>query len=180
MAIEAADAAAGELMSRFGRRAKDVRAKSGPTDLVSEADVAAEKAVRRLLAERRPGDAILGEEGGATGDGELRWVVDPLDGTINFLFGIPAFAVSVACEDGEGALAGVVLDPVRGERFTATRSGTACLDGEPIESSGRDDLARRSWPPALATTLGARPPGRGGRPDSAPRARHPPRRRGRA
>jgi myo-inositol-1(or 4)-monophosphatase len=142
VAIAAAGAAAGELMSRFGGRASGVRSKSTPTDLVSEADLAAEEAIRAVLRERRAGDAILGEEGGATdGDGELRWVVDPLDGTINFLFGIPAFAVSVACEDALGAVAGVVLDPVRDEAFTATRSGPAELAGAEITASGRDDLA---------------------------------------
>lgn len=141
VALEAADAAAAELSARFGDGGQGVRSKSGPTDLVSDADVAAEEAIRAVLARRRPGDRILGEEGGATGEGELRWVVDPLDGTINFLFGIPAFAVSVACEDAEGAVAGVVLDPVTGERFAATRGGAALRDGEPIVYQGRDDLA---------------------------------------
>jgi myo-inositol-1(or 4)-monophosphatase len=137
----AARAAAGELLPRFGHRQEGVRAKSGPTDLVSDADFAAESAIRRVLSERRPGDAVLGEEGGASGHGQLRWVVDPLDGTINFLFGIPAFAVSVACEDSFGALAGVVLDPIREECFAATRSGPATLNGAPIHGSDRDDLA---------------------------------------
>jgi myo-inositol-1(or 4)-monophosphatase len=141
IAVAAARAGAGELMSRFGRRQSGVRSKSTPTDLVSEADVQAERAIRAVLAARRPDDSILGEEGGATGNGRLRWVVDPLDGTINFLFGIPAFAVSVACEDGDGALAGAVLDPVRGECFTATRSGPPSLDGEPIAASDRTELA---------------------------------------
>ncbi|HEY6396694.1 MAG TPA: inositol monophosphatase family protein, partial [Solirubrobacteraceae bacterium] len=132
VAIEAADAAALELTGRFGLRQEGVQTKSGPTDLVSNADLAAEAAIRRVLAERRPGDAILGEEGGASGEGELRWLVDPLDGTVNFLFGIPAFAISVACEGAEGTLAGVVLDPLRGERFAATRSGPATLGAEQI------------------------------------------------
>jgi myo-inositol-1(or 4)-monophosphatase len=117
-----------------------VRTKSGPTDLVSDADVAAEQAIRAVLARRRPGDAILGEEGGATGAGDVRWVVDPLDGTINYVFGLPAFAVSVACEDAEGAIVGVVLDPVRGERFTASREGPALLNGQPIAHPGRESL----------------------------------------
>jgi myo-inositol-1(or 4)-monophosphatase len=141
IAREAAYAAAAELMSRFGRVAQDVHTKSTPTDPASEADLEAEAVVRRLLAERRPQDAILGEEEGATGEGELRWLVDPLDGTVNFLFGIPAFAVSVACEDASGALAGVVLDPIRDECFAATRSGQATLNGEPICGSWRSDLA---------------------------------------
>lgn len=142
VAVEAARIAAAELLCRFGRRADGVRAKSGPTDLVSEADLAAEAAIRGVLGSRRPGDAILGEEGGETGSGPLRWVIDPLDGTINFLFGLPQFAVSVACEDADGAIVGVVLDPVRDELFAATRSGAATLDGHPIAGSGRDDISR--------------------------------------
>lgn len=141
VAHEAARAAAAELLPRFGHRQRNVRAKSSPTDLVSDADLAAEAAIRRVLADRRPQDAILGEEGGATGEGELRWVIDPLDGTINFLFGFPQFAVSVACEDTAGAIAGVVLDPVRDEAFAATRTGPATLNGAEIEASDRDELA---------------------------------------
>lgn len=146
VAHEAAVAAAEELLSRFGRQQASVRTKSTPTDLVSEADLAAEAAIRRVLGARRPDDAILGEEGGETGNGELRWVVDPLDGTINYLFGNPQFAVSVACEDASGALAGVVLDPVRGECFAATRSGPPTLGTqlqigeEEIRGSSRDEL----------------------------------------
>jgi myo-inositol-1(or 4)-monophosphatase len=141
IAQTAARAAADELRVRFGERAQGVRTKSTPTDLVSDADLAAESAIRAVLSARRPGDAILGEEGGATGEGELRWLVDPLDGTVNFLFGIPAFAVSVACEDASGTICGVVLDPLREESFAATRSGEPTLNGEPIVASGRDDLA---------------------------------------
>jgi myo-inositol-1(or 4)-monophosphatase len=141
VAHEAARAAADELRPRFGHRPSDVRSKSSPTDLVSEADVAAEHAIREVLARRRPADTILGEEGGETGDGDLRWVVDPLDGTINFLFGIPVYAVSIACEDVSGTLAGVVLDPSRDECFAATRSGEATLNGDPILGSSRSELA---------------------------------------
>ncbi len=137
----AADAAATELRSRFGHDQSDIRAKSGPTDLVSEADVAAEAAIRAVLAEHRPDDAILGEEGGASGHGELRWVIDPLDGTTNFLFGVPQFAVSVACEDEDGGVVGVVLDPIHDERFAASRSGQATLNGAAIAGSDRTELA---------------------------------------
>jgi myo-inositol-1(or 4)-monophosphatase len=141
VAMEAAQAAATELCERFGHRQDGVRSKSTPTDLVSDADVAAESAIRSVLSRRRPGDSVLGEEGGATGEGELRWVVDPLDGTVNFVFGIPAFAVSVACEDAGGTLAGVVLDPIRGECFAATRSGGATLNGSAISGSAGEELA---------------------------------------
>jgi myo-inositol-1(or 4)-monophosphatase len=139
VAQEAAGAAAAELQARYGRRHSGVRSKSGPTDLVSDADLAAESAIRSVLAKRRPGDAILGEEGGATGDGSMRWLVDPLDGTINYLYEIPAFAVSIACEDASGTLAGVVLDPLRDECFAATRSGPATLNGDPLPDADRPD-----------------------------------------
>lgn len=141
VAIEAARASATELRRRFGVDQRDVRAKSTPTDLVSEADLAAEAAIRQVLARRRPADAILGEEGGETGGGELRWLIDPLDGTINFLFGLPVFAVSVACELAHETLVGVVLHPLSDECFCATRSGPARLNGAPIHASNRDQLA---------------------------------------
>ena len=102
---------------------------------MSDADLAAEQAIRSVLAERRPDDAILGEEGGATGDGELRWVVDPLDGTINYLYEIPAFAVSVACEDASGTIAGVVLDPLRDE----------VLRGDALGGGDAERRADRRW-----------------------------------
>jgi myo-inositol-1(or 4)-monophosphatase len=137
VAREAAEAAADELRRRYGERARGVRSKSGPTDLVSDADLAAESAIRSVLGARRPGDAILAEEGGETGDGEVRWIVDPLDGTINYLYRIPAFAVSIAVEDGAGTLAGVVLDPIAEECFEATRSGEPMLNGEPIRPNAR-------------------------------------------
>jgi myo-inositol-1(or 4)-monophosphatase len=142
VAHTAAHAGAAELLPRFGAGHREVRAKSGPTDLVSEADLAAEAAIRRVLGERRPEDAILGEEGGASaGTGALRWVIDPLDGTTNFLFGVPMFAVSVACQAPDGMLAGVVLDPVRDECFAATRSSAPTLNGAAITASTREDLA---------------------------------------
>jgi myo-inositol-1(or 4)-monophosphatase len=143
IAVEAARAAGELLRERFvagGERA--VGSKSSPTDLVSEADLAAERAIRELLAARRPGDAILGEEGGETQVGEgLRWIVDPLDGTVNFLFGVPQWCVSVAVHDGEGGLAGVVFDPLRDEIFTAERGGAAALDGAPVSGSACSELS---------------------------------------
>jgi myo-inositol-1(or 4)-monophosphatase len=141
IAEEAARTAADELLSRFGDHAAGVRSKSTPTDLVSDADLAAESAIREVIGRHRPDDAIIGEEGGETGAGELRWIVDPLDGTVNYLFGIPVFAVSIACESSAGTLAGVVLDPTRDECFTATHGGPAELNGRPIATSGRTELA---------------------------------------
>ena len=136
IAAEAAGAAGTVLGECFGRPDPDVRSKTTPTDLVSEADYAAEEVIRGVLSDRRPEDGMLGEETGErSGRSGLRWVIDPLDGTVNFLFGIPHWAVSVACEDAEGAIAGVVADPLRGETFGATRDGPATLNGEPISGS---------------------------------------------
>jgi myo-inositol-1(or 4)-monophosphatase len=131
-----------QLRDAFAGPRVNVTAKSSPTDLVSEADHAAERLIRERLAAARPGDGFLGEEGGdEQGTTSLRWVVDPLDGTINFLFGIPQWAVSIACEDADGTLAGVIYDPMRDELWSAERGGPALLDGRPIRASARDDLA---------------------------------------
>jgi myo-inositol-1(or 4)-monophosphatase len=131
VAVEAARMAGGLLLERAragGER--EVRSKSTPTDLVSEADLEAERAIKELLATCRPDDGFVGEEGGsARGTSGLDWVVDPLDGTVNFLFGIPQWCVSVAVRDGEGTLAGAVYDPNRDELFTATREGAARMSG---------------------------------------------------
>lgn len=142
IATEAASAAGRLLQERFGQPRRLVQAKGSPTDLVSDADRAAEALIRELLARRRPDDAVLGEEkGSAAGVSGLRWLVDPLDGTINYLFGIPQWSVSVACEDARGTLAGVVHDPLRGETFSATREGAPTLNGHQVEASTCQDLA---------------------------------------
>ena len=118
VACDAARMAGALLVERAGRGIeRDIASKSTPTDLVSEADLASERAIRELLGERRPDDGFLGEEGGpAQGTSGLSWVVDPLDGTINFLFGIPQWCVSVAVRDDAGRL------PVR----CTTRTATSC------------------------------------------------------
>jgi len=119
-----------------------VAAKSTPTDLVSEADHNAERLIRDRIEAARPDDGILGEEGGdRAGTSGVRWVVDPLDGTVNFLFGLPQWAVSIAAEDERGALVGVVYDPMRDELFSAERDGAATLDGRPITPSTKRDMA---------------------------------------
>jgi myo-inositol-1(or 4)-monophosphatase len=109
---------------------RQVASKSTPTDLVSEADLTAERAIRDLLSKRRPHDGFLGEEGGSTESASgLTWVVDPLDGTVNFLFGIPQWSVSVAVRDASGTVAGAVYDPNRDELFTASTDGRPVLKG---------------------------------------------------
>jgi myo-inositol-1(or 4)-monophosphatase len=142
VARAAARASAEVLLGYYGD-APGVRTKSTDTDLVSEADVNAERAIRTLLAERRPDDAILGEEGGETqGESGVRWVVDPLDGTTNYLFEYPQWCVSVAAEDADGTVVGVVWDPLREEEFSATRSGPALLNGRVLQPAAKEQLGQ--------------------------------------
>ena len=135
--------AGAELRARFvAAERRGVSSKSTPTDLVSEADLAAEALIRERLRAERPDDAIVGEEeDDHPGTSGRRWIVDPLDGTVNFLFGIPQWAVSIAVEDGQGTLAGVVYDPMRDECWAAERDGPALLDGTPVAASARAELA---------------------------------------
>jgi myo-inositol-1(or 4)-monophosphatase len=131
------------LLERFeGGRERALTSKSTPTDLVSEADLASEHLIRETLAHARPADGFLGEEGGgAEGSSGLTWIVDPLDGTVNFLFGIPQWCVSIAVADAHGSLASAIFDPSRGELFAATRDGHPLLNGVAIAASERTDLA---------------------------------------
>ena len=142
LAERVAREAGAQLLEAFGGPAVAVEAKSTPTDLVSAADTAAEELIHTRIAAERPDDGFLGEEGADEhGSSGLRWVVDPLDGTANFLFGVPQWAVSVAVEDADGAVAGVVYDPPRGELWAAERGGEATLDGVPVRGSERAELA---------------------------------------
>jgi len=133
IAIEAAHAGGEVLRRRFadrGRVTVEVKAKH---DYVTEVDREAEAAVVAVLRRRVPDHAILAEEGGTGGaDAAYRWIVDPLDGTTNFIHGVPAFAVSIGLTDAGGLAAGAVHDPCRGETFHAHRGGGAFLNGAPI------------------------------------------------
>lgn len=126
LAREIAEEAAGLLMSRHGS-VRIVQTKSSPTDIVTEMDRAAEELIRQRILADRPGDAILGEEGGQTGGGTVRWIVDPLDGTVNYLYGLPDWAVSIAAEVGGTVVAGVVCAPLRRATYVATLGGGAWL-----------------------------------------------------
>jgi myo-inositol-1(or 4)-monophosphatase len=138
----AARAAGVLLLEHHERPPVAVGTKSSLTDMVSEADVAAQARILSILERERPDDAVLGEEGeDRPGTSGLRWVVDPLDGTTNFLYRYPQWAVSVAVEDEDGPLAGCVYDPSRDEAFIATRGGGAMLAGRPIHTSEEDELA---------------------------------------
>ncbi|HMJ34762.1 MAG TPA: inositol monophosphatase family protein [Baekduia sp.] len=138
IATEAARTAGALLLERFGTELV-LATKSTPTDVVSEADLAAERAIREVLARRAPDDAVMGEEGpDVGGTSGRRWIVDPLDGTVNFLYGLPMWAVSVACE----GLAGVVYDPLRDELFAAVADGPATLNGRELRVEGPSELSQ--------------------------------------
>jgi myo-inositol-1(or 4)-monophosphatase len=143
LAERAAQAAAEVLLSYYGRPPQGVDSKSSETDLVSDADRAAEQVIRELLEAERPEDGLIAEEGSRSeSESGRRWIVDPLDGTVNFLYGFPAWGVSIALEDEQGLALGLVLDPVRPELFAAVRGEGATLDGAPIRVSGRTELGR--------------------------------------
>ena len=142
----AAAAEAGKLLVE-GRPADlgVAQTKSSPTDVVTEMDTAAEKTIRAAIRRHRPDDGFLGEEGGSEdGASGVRWVIDPIDGTVNYLYGLPAWAVSIGAEVDGVAVAGVVLAPQLGEEYTAVRGGGSFLG---------DRRLRVNEPEALAQSL---------------------------
>ncbi|MDO9591535.1 MAG: inositol monophosphatase family protein [Microcella sp.] len=145
IAIEAAELV---LEARRGV-VKVAAAKSSPVDVVTQVDRDAESLIRGRLAEQRLGDGFFGEEsGGAKGTTGLTWVVDPIDGTVNYLYGIPHYAVSIAVVEGEPdpqtwrALAGVVVNPATGEVFTAHAGGGAHLGDRRLQANPPVELSQ--------------------------------------
>jgi myo-inositol-1(or 4)-monophosphatase len=137
--------AAGRLLIGSGGRPEVVATKSSPTDVVTEADQAAESLIRDLIAEERPGDRILGEEGGEIappggqgGRSAVRWIVDPLDGTVNYLYGLPDWAVSIAAEVDGTVVAGAVFVPRRDELYSARLGNGAWLSSGALDWRGED------------------------------------------
>ena len=135
-------AEAGAALSRRWGDAGSITYKTTDTDPVSEADRESERRITQSLRSARPDDGLLGEEGAdRTGSTGLRWVIDPLDGTVNFLYGLPAWAVSIACEDDDGAVVGVVHQPSAGLTYRGLRGeGSWCGDrrlrvNDPVELS---------------------------------------------
>jgi myo-inositol-1(or 4)-monophosphatase len=137
----------------------------GPRDLVTEADFASQREIRRIIAAAFPDHGFVGEEAdagvaqpapGAAGHSGAgtRWIVDPLDGTTNYVHGFPAWCVSIALARGDEILAATIFDPVRGECFTARAGGGAFLDGAPIRTADvrepGEALAALSFPPQVA------------------------------
>ncbi|MCY3632023.1 MAG: inositol monophosphatase family protein [bacterium] len=132
LAAEAAQLAASLLRAQTGSQLQ-ISAKSSRTDLVTDMDVACEAAIVEFLTSHRPDDAVLGEEGaGRDGTTGVRWIIDPIDGTVNFVYGHVGFGVSVAAEAAGQVVAGAVVDPILHETFTAHAGGGARLNGDPI------------------------------------------------
>jgi myo-inositol-1(or 4)-monophosphatase len=149
VALEAAGAGAAVLRELFRSSSLRVQAK-GPNDLVSSADHAAEAAIARVIRGHFPDAAFLGEEGGRSGrrGAELEWIVDPLDGTNNFLQGLPVFCTSVACCRRGEPVAGVVEEPLTGIVYRAVRGGGAWR--HPGTSGGTDERLTATAHPGLA------------------------------
>ena len=136
----AADAAQLSL-DRLDEPRSRVRTKSTSTDMVSEVDEACERLIVDGIKRERPGDGILSEEGAsASSETGVRWVIDPIDGTTNYLYGHPGYGISIAVEIEGEVVAGCVADPVHAQRFTAVAGGGARRNGEPIECSGETEL----------------------------------------
>lgn len=155
LARTAAEAAATMLVDRWQELHHQIATKSTVTDAVTAADRLAEAMIRDHIAAVRPHDAVLGEEGGevagddrlaAAGPGDrparVRWIVDPLDGTVNYVYGLPGFAVSIAAELNGEVVAGVVVDAVRGETYLASKGAGAQCNGEPLAVSAETDPGR--------------------------------------
>jgi histidinol-phosphatase len=140
LAHELADVADAVTTARF--RAHDLRVETKP-DLtpVTEADRRAEQVLTERLAKARPGDAVVGEEFGASGTGERRWILDPIDGTKNYVRGVPVWATLVGLQAAGDFVVGVVSAPALGRRWWAARGAGAFANGDPIHVSGVHDLA---------------------------------------
>jgi myo-inositol-1(or 4)-monophosphatase len=142
LAVQLAEAAAGIVRSGRGD-AVEVAAKSTATDLVTEVDRATEQWLVDRIRTARPGDAILGEEGGGrSGSTGVRWLLDPIDGTVNFVLGLPQYAVSVAAEVAGQVVAGAVCNPATGETFRASLGGGAHLGAVRLTGPRRVPLAK--------------------------------------
>lgn len=142
--IRSADRAARRLKRDFGEVTNLQVSRKGPADFVSTADLKAEQILREELHRARPDYGFLMEESGAAaavGDEERRWIVDPLDGTTNFLHGLPHFAISIALAERDEVVAGVVYDPIKDEMFFAEKGTGAYLNDRRLRVSGRRELA---------------------------------------
>ncbi|GAA2543692.1 inositol monophosphatase family protein [Winogradskya consettensis] len=141
IAVRTAREAAATARRMRAEAITDVQTKSTDTDVVTAADKAVERQVVEALRVERPGDGVLGEEyGDTTATGAVRWILDPIDGTVNYLYGLPQYAVSLAAEVEGTVVAGVVHNAATGEEWTATLGGGAWRDGRRLGGSVRTTL----------------------------------------
>jgi myo-inositol-1(or 4)-monophosphatase len=149
--IVATATAAGKVLMDLYERLETIRYKS-PKDVVTEADHRAEALIISAIREQFPADAILSEEAGSLGAARLTaarkptpngriWVIDPLDGTVNYANGLPVFCTSIGLVDDGRPVAGGVLDPTRAELYAATADGPATLNGRPVQASVKEQLS---------------------------------------
>jgi myo-inositol-1(or 4)-monophosphatase len=151
LAVDTAREAAVLVARGRATAAEHVAVKSSPVDVVTAVDQESERLVVSRLLAARPDDGVLGEEGAArTGSSGVRWVVDPIDGTVNFLYGLPAYAVSIAAEVDGAVRAGAVLNVATGELFTALAGGGASLT---VPGAEEPMPLAVSAPPSLDQTL---------------------------
>lgn len=150
IASEIAMTAGDRILELRGRGVSVAASKSSEVDIVTEADRESERMVVESLLQARPDDGVLGEEGaGVEGTSGITWVIDPIDGTVNYLYDLPAYAVSIAATvpdedaaaDGRRAIAGAVFNPRTDELFEAWEGGGSRLNGAPITVSGKRELA---------------------------------------
>lgn len=142
-ALEAAHAA-GALQLEMRHGDLGIEAKDIESDLVTRADQACEEAIRRVILFRHPDHAIVGEEGGEVGASEFRWIVDPIDGTVNYAHGFPQYNVSIGLEVAGHVVVGVVFDAAKRELFRAVLGGGAFLNDQPIRVSSHTHLGGRA------------------------------------
>jgi myo-inositol-1(or 4)-monophosphatase len=144
MAVPIAREAAATARRMRSAAITDVETKSTRTDVVTAADRAVEREVVDALRAARPADGVLGEEYGESpvAEGAVRWILDPIDGTVNYLYGIPAYAVSLAAEVDGVVVAGVVINAATGDEWTATRGGGAWRAGRRLRCSSQENLAQ--------------------------------------
>jgi myo-inositol-1(or 4)-monophosphatase len=143
LALEAARVAAAHIRQRRTGEVRVADTKTSDVDVVTQPDRESEALIRELVLGRRPDDAFIGEETGtASGSSGVRWVVDPIDGTVNYLYGLPEYSVSIAAEAGGEVVAGVVVNAATGVEYVAT-AGDARRDGVPLGVRGPAPLHQR-------------------------------------
>ncbi len=140
--IKASEKASKTLIRDFGEIEKLQVSKKGPTDFVSNADIKAEKIIIEELKKAKPNYSILSEENGydKQKDKKNTWVIDPIDGTINFLHGIPHFAISIALKSNDEIISGLIFDPIKNEMFYAEKNNGAFLNNHRIKVSKKNEI----------------------------------------